>query len=373
MWAFETLHEPLWQRLTWTLLHFLWQGAAVAAVAATLLRAWPAGGARSRYLICLSALVAMAACPLVTFVLAEAPESATVSGGRSESTLAARDTTESEPSLVANEPHVQASGPAIGETQAAFGPSETAPVSAAVPPSSPRVEDPTSLAEPVTWRARARQCVGAIHPFALITWIAGVLALAARLSISWLHVRWLARDRLPMPDDLAAKASNLGSRLGLRFAPRVCVSKKIREAIVVGLWRPLVLVPASWITEMPPEVLEAVIAHELAHIRRWDLWVNLLQRLVEMLLFYHPAVWWLSRRVSLEREMCTDELAVGVTNKRVAYATALEQLGLMRLGRSAPQLGAGIGRRKNVLLNRVGNILGLSASNKKARWWPVAL
>ena len=200
-----------------------------------------------------------------------------------------------------------------------------------------------------------------------------MLLLAMRLSLSWLHVRWLAWGRRAIPADLAAKAATLGERLGLRFPPRVCVSEKIREAIVVGLWRPLVLLPASWLTEMTPEVLEAVIAHELAHVRRLDLWVNLLQRLMETLLFYHPAVWWLSRRVSLEREMCADELAVGATSERLVYATALEQLGRMRLGQTSPQFGAGMGGNKMVLLNRVGNILGLSPSTQRARWWPVGL
>ena len=68
--------------------------------------------------------------------------------------------------------------------------------------------------------------------------------------------------------------------------------------MVVGILRPMVLLPAAWIAEMPPEILEAVIAHELAHIRRRDLWATFFQRLVETLLFYHPAVWWISRRVS---------------------------------------------------------------------------
>ena len=78
------------------------------------------------------------------------------------------------------------------------------------------------------------------------------------------------------------------------------------------------------IAEMPPQLLEAVIAHELAHLRRCDLWVNLLQRLVESVLFYHPAVWWLSSRLRRERELCCDALAVAATGERLAYAEALQ-------------------------------------------------
>ena len=68
----------------------------------------------------------------------------------------------------------------------------------------------------------------------------------------------------------------------------------------------MILLPTSWLTELPPDMLESIIAHELAHIRRGDLWVNLLQRVIEVLLFYHPAVWWLSQRIRVERELCCD-------------------------------------------------------------------
>ena len=364
MFPLDVLGEPVWQRLTWTLLHFLWQGLAVAAVVATVLYVWPVRRAHNRYLICLSALVAMAACPLVTFMVIEVPESATVASREAEIEAPVPPAAEPELELVASEIRIGSTGPAARESQPPLEPSETA---------ASEMGDPASLPVPVTWEAELRQYVDAIQPYAMIAWIAGVLLLAVRLSLSWFRVRWLAWGRRVIPADLAVKAATLGGRLGLRFPPRVCVSEKIREAIVVGLWRPLVLLPASWLTEMTPEVLEAVIAHELAHVRRLDLWVNLLQRLMETLLFYHPAVWWLSRRVGLEREMCADELAVGATSERLVYATALEQLGRMRLGQTAPQFGAGMGGNRMVLLNRVGNILGLSASDKRARWWPVGL
>jgi len=364
MFPLTMLGEPVWQRLTWALLHFLWQGLAVASVAAMFLYVWPLRRAHNRYLIYLAALIAMVACPLVTFMAVEAPESAAVAGRETAMRAPLPLAPDVGPGFVATEIPVESTGPAVRESQPPPEDSETA---------ASEMGDPASLPVPVTWEARLWQYVDAIQPYAMIAWMAGVLLLGVRLSLSWFRVRWLAWRRRVIPADLAAKAAALGKRLGLRLPPRVCVSDKIREAIVVGLWRPLVLLPVSWLMEMPPEMLEAVIAHELAHVRRLDLWVNLLQRLMETLLFYHPAVWWLSRRVSLEREMCADELAVGATSKRFLYATVLEQLGLMRLGQTAPQLGAAMGDKKMVLLNRVGNILGLSPSNKRARWWPAGL
>ena len=101
------------------------------------------------------------------------------------------------------------------------------------------------------------------------------------------------------------------------------------------------LVPVAWVTEMPAEALEAVIAHELAHVRRLDLWVNLLQRVVETLFFYHPAVWWISRQLRQEREMCCDEMAVAATGERLAYVEALELVARERLTGVRPALAAG--------------------------------
>jgi len=84
----------------------------------------------------------------------------------------------------------------------------------------------------------------------------------------------------------------------------------------------VVLLPIALLTQCPAELLEAMIAHELAHIRRHDLWVNLFQRVVETVLFYHPAVWWVSGRMRLERELCCDDLAIRATGRRAEYATA---------------------------------------------------
>ncbi len=109
------------------------------------------------------------------------------------------------------------------------------------------------------------------------------------------------------------------------------------------------------------------------HLRRLDLWANLLQRMVETLLFYHPAVWWLSRCASLLREMCADELAVEATGERMTYASVLELLGRRRLNRPAPQMAAGIGGRRMALFARVRNVLGAVPGDERLRWWPAGL
>src|SRR5204862_7224915 len=103
---------------------------------------------------------------------------------------------------------------------------------------------------------------------------------------------------------------------------------------VLGGVRPVVLLPASAVTGLTPLQLDALLAHELAHVRRYDYLVNVLQSVIETLLFYHPAVWWVSRRVRDEREHCCDDLAVTVCGDAHAYATAL--LDMERLRGVAP-------------------------------------
>ena len=135
----------------------------------------------------------------------------------------------------------------------------------------------------------------------------------------------------------------------------------------------MIILPAAWLMELSSDVLEAVIAHELSHIRRWDLWVNLFQRFVETLFFYHPAVWWVSRQIRLEREKCCDELAVTVTGNRVVYATTLEFLARKRLAVVQAALAAGMGGSKMALLNRVRYILGSKTTEQPVGWWQAGM
>ena len=140
---------------------------------------------------------------------------------------------------------------------------------------------------------------------------------------------------------IEAIARRLGAALGVRHVVRVLESAAVDVPSVVGLARPAILIPASALTGLSPAQLEMILAHELAHIRRHDFLVNLLQTVVETLLFYHPAVWWVSRRIRAERELCADDLAAAATGDRVAYAAALASLESLRGASPAPSLGAG--------------------------------
>ena len=124
--------------------------------------------------------------------------------------------------------------------------------------------------------------------------------------------------------------------------------------------KPVVLLPASALAGLTPQQLEAILAHELAHIRRHDYLVNLLQTLVETLLFYHPAVWWLSRRIRIERENCCDDLAVSLCGDPCTYARALADLEALR----GPARSLAMAANGGSLLQRVRRLLGAPTSRR---------
>ncbi|MGJ7917934.1 TonB family protein, partial [Massilia sp. LXY-6] len=152
---------------------------------------------------------------------------------------------------------------------------------------------------------------------------AGALGLRMAVGLLWIGraVRVQARD--PAWQE---RLSRLAERCGLGREVRLRVVDGLASPITAGWWRPVVLVPASLVSGMPPPLLEALLAHELGHVRRHDYLVNLLQNVIETLLFYHPAVWWLSRRIRAEREQIADDFAARHLGEPRRLALALSEL-----------------------------------------------
>lgn len=334
----DLLRDPIWQRLALALLHFVWQGALTALVVGGLICVLRVRRPQVRYAVWLGGLALMALCPAVTFVVAE-------------------------PSI----PIAASLDVAAGETAAQPWSDAAGGLPASQSPSIPT----NGFREQVAWAVeRQDRLVALVAPYLVLFWFAGVGIFGGRLLLGFAGVHWLALGRRPPGAALAEQAALLTQRIGLRRVPRVAICTRAGEALALGFLRPLILLPAAWLTELPPEVLRAVLAHELAHIRRRDVWVNLLQRVIETLLFYHPAVWWISRRVRAERELCCDDLAVTATGGRVEYAQALECVARRRLAESSPLLAAGIGGRKMALLKRVRHVLGTEPDEgpRAGRW-----
>jgi beta-lactamase regulating signal transducer with metallopeptidase domain len=263
--------------------HFLWQGAALAALFASFNWALRHAPPTARYALAAATLAGMLALPIATLhSLAARPLSAA----------------EIEPPCAAGE-LPGCSGPV------AFLPSQF----------------PASVSEPT------RQQLERFLPALVSLWAAGVLLLSLRTFGGWVLVQRLkAKGLSAVPESLDATFARLREALRISAPVRLCQSALVRVPTALGWLRPVVLVPAGALVGLSASQLELILAHELAHIRRRDYLVNLLQTAVETLLFYHPAVWWVSGRMRIERELCCDDLAVAACGNPVGYARALADL-----------------------------------------------
>lgn len=321
MTAIELLSHPLAQRLTWTLAHFVWQGFFIAVALAVVIEILRPRSVNVRYALSLTALIMM---------LAIVPFTWLVIGNQSSAVV-----TNAAPVL---------------ETSAFTAERVVA-------------NESTSLA---TWWI-------SLQPILFCAWLAGCLLLSFRLLLGWLATQTLLRSRIGLSADVTARLARVGWRLRMSIPRVVFASEHVSQALAVGFFKPVVLLPAAWLLELPPNLLEAVVAHELAHLRRCDLWVNFLQRIAEALLFYHPVIWWLSARLRRERELCCDELAVAATGQRLEYAEALELTARWATVDGRPALAAGFfGEGKMNLLHRVRCVLGMS-NERPASLWPASV
>jgi beta-lactamase regulating signal transducer with metallopeptidase domain len=298
------------QALGWSLLHFLWQGAALALVLASLnvmlRRAAPA----VRYRLAALTLLLMVLLPAVTFWRARM--TAGVGAER--------------------QPH------ALGATA---GPASLA--------------DPLPAGRVSPLDARLGRRIEPLLPFLVALWGAGVVLVSLRSIGGWAVAQRFRRTGLtsaaPAIEELALQ---LARRLRVSAPVRLCQSALVQVPTVIGALRPMILLPACAVTGLSTEQLELILAHELAHVRRADYLVNLLQTAAETLLFYHPGVWWVSHRMRLERELCCDDLAIAACGNPAGYARALAELEELRPDQPAFAMAASGGS----LLARIARLAG---------------
>lgn len=209
--------------------------------------------------------------------------------------------------------------------------------------------------------------------FLVLGWTFGVGLCGLRLLLGGWGVVRLHRSLAPAPASWENTIQRMTGLYGWSQPPRVALSASVGEPLALLWWRPVVVLPAAWALSIPPAVLESILAHEFAHLYRWDLWVNAGQRIVEACLFYHPAVWWLSSRLRRERELICDELAVSRLGQPLQYAQALEYVARSRMSRPGVLFAASLGDTHMDLLQRVKRVLGVPTSASPGRWWPAGV
>jgi Zn-dependent protease with chaperone function len=297
--------------LAWALLDFVWQGALLGCAAAVLLALMGRARPQARYAVACAALLLCAALPLAG-VLVHAGGVVAVRAGAA-----------------------QAGGPQAG----ALPPPAAAGHGAG--PASGLDFGAAAGALGLHGRADAVHRYLQLHlqprlPLVILCWTGGAGLFALRLLLGLAWVRRRSRPDAWRPDpawqsvlDRMAAQLGIGRRVMLGLVDDAAAA--VIGPITAGWWRPVVLVPAALATGMAPQLLEALLAHELAHVRRHDYLVNLLQSAVEILLFYHPAVWWLSHRIRVERESIADDLAASLLGEPRRLALALSELDRFQL------------------------------------------
>lgn len=299
----ETMIElPLAGALGWTLLHSLWQGVIVSAGLAAVLIA--VRSARVRYAAACAALLAMFGtfCFTLIYLLPKAGQ--------------VRQTIQMSPN------------------------------------------PPWNLGSASDFSSGSPSVLATIAPWLALCWIVGVAIFCLAQVAGWHSVRRLRRRGVCAPPQI-------WQSITAKLSARLCISRRVEllesclanVPIVLGHFRPVILIPVGMLAGLPASQVEAILLHELAHIRRSDYLVNLFQRSVEGLLFYHPAAWWVSRVIRTERENCCDDVAVAMSGNAQEYALALTTLEQTRWSGPEAALAANGGN----LVNRIRRILHADA------------
>ncbi|HUU96052.1 MAG TPA: carboxypeptidase regulatory-like domain-containing protein [Phycisphaerae bacterium] len=355
MTAIENLLSPEVVRIIgWTLVHSLWQGLGVALLLAVTLAWLRRRSANARY---------VAACAALLLVTGAALLTAGLLSFRSGTGTMASDPVGTSAGVAAL-PVV----PLPATASPAPGGQMPRPVSLGQP--APMGSPPLPARTP--WRVRVFTFLEPILPWIVLGWLAGVIVLSMRLLGGWAQAERLKRCGTRFVAEVwRERLRGLADRLRVTRPVRLLESTLAEVPTAIGWLRPVILIPTGALTGLTPDQLEALLAHELAHIRRYDYLLNVLQTVIETLLFYHPGVWWISRRIRTEREHCCDDLAVAVCGDALGYARALAEL---EERRGVPARVA-VAAKGGPLLRRVRRLVGVATphGNRSVGWLGAAI
>ncbi len=299
--------------LGWTVVHSLWQGTLLAVLLSILMMVLEKRSARLRYEVACGAMFTMLMMALATFIiyLDQDPNTVEVTvalmGGNSNASL----------TIINGETNFLQSN---FQTVIAF--------------------------------------FDAQLPLIVNVWLIGFLFFAFRMTGGFIHLRQLRhQDNFPVDKMLQDKLNQLIRRSPLQRSVKVMESALIKVPILLGHLKPLILIPVGTINLLTEEEVEAILAHELAHIIRRDFSMNIFFTLIEILFYYHPGVWLMAATIRSEREHCCDDLALFLCKNPLAYARALYKLEAAHKAARLPGLALSFSSQKNQLLHRVRRIL----------------
>jgi beta-lactamase regulating signal transducer with metallopeptidase domain len=328
-------HLPV-ERLGWVLIHSLWQFLLIALIVRLFERTFAGrSGAAARYIVGLCGLTAMTAAPVVTWFFLAVTSSASAG---------------------------LASGSVVERSERLRIASAAVPVPMMADPVSPSLEvmgqPPAEHSLADAWSANWATLATRLRPWLpllVMGWFVGASFCSLRPLVGWLTLRRLRTVGISAVGQvLEESARRIAARLHTTQTVSVLRSTRAKTPLVVGYLRPVLLIPVAMVAQLPLADLEAILAHELAHVRRHDFLVNLWQTLLETVFFYHPAVWSLSHRLRAEREHCCDDIALSVVGDPVCYGRALLHVEELRGPEALLALGAGGGSLRGRIVRLFG-------------------
>jgi beta-lactamase regulating signal transducer with metallopeptidase domain len=314
------------ESLGWTLLHFCWQAVAIVLVYWLADAVLSKARSQTRYVLALGTMLLMFVSVLATLAYEEAQ-----------------------------------GGSGLSASPSSFSSPTWRTIESSIP------SDLASLAGLKTAQPAALH-MSQFLPWLDVAWLLGVACLSMRTIGGWRLIQRLRRSALvEAPEAVCANFLRLCERLGITGQVSLRIAEHIQGPLAIGIARSLILLPAAALMALSPEQLEAVLAHELAHVRRADYLWNLVQTMIETLLFFHPAVWWLGRRLRQQRELCCDDVAVQSCADPLVYATALLRLEERRSQQLSLAMALDGHRQWSGLRARIARILGETNDEKSPR------
>ncbi len=314
-WIEQLFSEKFIESLGWTIIHSLWQGAMVAILLAFVLIALQKNSSKVRYFVSGAALLTLCLCALATFYSVYQIDVPTTADATDAVIVVGED----------------ASGVVRQE------------------------------ASPALWSYRYyvnffRSYYDRHLPFIVSLWLMGVMVLSLKFLSGFAYTQRLKSYKaFPASDHWHGTLKYLAAQIKVHKTVRLMESALIQVPMVVGYFKPVILLPLGTLTGLSSQQLESILAHELAHIRRHDYLLNILQSLLEILLFFNPFVWWISSKIREERENCCDDLAVEITGDHLVLAKTLAVLEAKRL--EVPALALGLTGQKGGLVQRIKRLL----------------
>lgn len=331
------------ESIGWVLVHTFWQFSAIVLLAWAIDCILQKNSARLRYFSLLSMLLLVTAAPIATWWLS--------------TDLRSQFVVQTEPTGARAVGIDSPNAPT--DSEIALAPRRTPETS--LTPTQKITQTPTPTFIPssntASWRESLATFFAPWINTIVVLWCCGVSVFSLRPILSWFNIRRLRSVGVsPCAAPVQQAMQRMLERLQVKRRVDVLASSLITSPIVVGCFRSVILLPTHFITTTPISQLEAILAHELAHVRRYDYVVNLLQTLIETLFFYHPAVWWISHRLRIERENCCDDIVVNVLGDKLEYGRALLAVEEFRASSAHDSLLA-LGAKSGSLLARIKRLV----------------